>query len=1372
MKKTMMVVLGLAASVVAFAGNTFRTAPTAFRPVRFVAYADSETQTAPKTGTWEDWRVDRDDGTKTGSRKYYVSKEVGFAPNVCAMTALKPDFVAETEEPEPPVAPTYDYYVSVDGNDDTNDGRTPKTAFRTVQKALDEASSEEVTTVLVGPGTYISTVPLTDAEKNSNGKQDKSVMAFTFDKPVHLIAADGPAVTFLDAGTDISRAFGTMTHADALIAGFTFKNGKNYEKAKQSGLTASNGVVSNCVFSVRSNWANNGWLLSASGTFKGYDLVIKPFTQDAAESNMPFLFDGDSTVDGVVATNCVWTGTPKPILQLNGNAKARNVLVADCTFGNKPVSSLNSLVLLNGTGVVLADSTIAHNTLTAPNGALNIGNTKATVTNCIIAVNSCTGTHPDINNASNLGRCFQSCASDFAADNANGNINVNPLFVDVEHADYHLKPLSQAREMGIVEFRPSGASDELDCAADADVYTSEAGESLTAHFSGYCGGAQGDVTAVWDFGDGETSDEWPKVEHTFKQAGRFTVTLTVSDGKSTVTYTIPKSFLAKPAVCYVKEGNAGVFPYDTWEKATPNLKDAYETGALVIHVTNGTYEIAAPYIDINRKLTLTSVEGPEKTILKSVGSGDHRHFTVSGSDDIFIAGFAFEGGYANNYGWTATISMSKGVLSNCVVRKTSRVSRSSALSFSGTAKVYDCIFDGTGLAYNNQGTGTGGILLADSALLDRCVIQNYKVTSYNTDGLRGPLMMNASDVVVRNSLVTGCGFGSGRVEKDSGGGVVLVAGTLENCTIVGNSCGGYGGGIYVRGASATIRNCIVWGNTAAAEKGADIYSSYDAVVPTCTCASSFDDVKGGAGEGCTTKDPNFDAEKPYHLTPRSAACIDKAAAQDWMADASDLDRLPRIKHDGPDLGCYEFQDSLVVPLDGSIDVTSAASGRLPLATSFEASIVGDETGLEIVWNFGDGTVVAGGKLVSHTYTASGSYPVTAHVTNAKGEEKDLATKSPVIVVPMTCYVSTTGRNVSPYATWEDAANRIEDAVALNPKTVVVSNGTYKTSGDGIVLSSDIELKSLNGPAVTKINAQGVCRNVWLTDEQAVCSGFSLANGYGDWYNSDIAATVTKGTLTNCVVPSISVYQYRAPVIRVGEKGKVTGCVIDMTGMDGNDNGENYFCSVLVSGGSIENCEIRNYKSTARASMSTPRAALTLTGAATARNILVHDCTSTPSVPNGQQAAAVVLTGSGTLENCTIVDSTGRTSGAGLTIASPLTSEPIVRNCIITSCTAKDGAAHPDVRDVNSATAPRVTYSCSADLTAREGNVANVSGLFTTRTSRPKYSLSPSSPAKNAGVKLGWMEGAVDLVGNPRVYGGKPDMGCYESLSGGLMMIVR
>ena len=73
--------------------NVFRTAPAAFRPVRFVAYSDSETQLEPKTGRWEDPAVIGDDGKKTCERRYYVAKEEGFASNVCAMAALKPDFV-------------------------------------------------------------------------------------------------------------------------------------------------------------------------------------------------------------------------------------------------------------------------------------------------------------------------------------------------------------------------------------------------------------------------------------------------------------------------------------------------------------------------------------------------------------------------------------------------------------------------------------------------------------------------------------------------------------------------------------------------------------------------------------------------------------------------------------------------------------------------------------------------------------------------------------------------------------------------------------------------------------------------------------------------------------------------------------------------------------------------------------------------------------------------------------------------------------------------------------------------------------------------------------------------------------------------------
>ena len=78
--------------------NTFRTVPVRNRAVRFVAYADCETQPS-STGDcerWEDFAVDRDEDTATAlncTRRYFVDQTVGFASNVCTMAARKPDFI-------------------------------------------------------------------------------------------------------------------------------------------------------------------------------------------------------------------------------------------------------------------------------------------------------------------------------------------------------------------------------------------------------------------------------------------------------------------------------------------------------------------------------------------------------------------------------------------------------------------------------------------------------------------------------------------------------------------------------------------------------------------------------------------------------------------------------------------------------------------------------------------------------------------------------------------------------------------------------------------------------------------------------------------------------------------------------------------------------------------------------------------------------------------------------------------------------------------------------------------------------------------------------------------------------------------------------
>ena len=73
--------------------NSFRTAPAEFRPVRFIAYSDSETQPS-STGdrvVWENYAVDHDT-TPNSSRRYYIDQTEGYASNICTMVASKPDF--------------------------------------------------------------------------------------------------------------------------------------------------------------------------------------------------------------------------------------------------------------------------------------------------------------------------------------------------------------------------------------------------------------------------------------------------------------------------------------------------------------------------------------------------------------------------------------------------------------------------------------------------------------------------------------------------------------------------------------------------------------------------------------------------------------------------------------------------------------------------------------------------------------------------------------------------------------------------------------------------------------------------------------------------------------------------------------------------------------------------------------------------------------------------------------------------------------------------------------------------------------------------------------------------------------------------------
>jgi len=74
--------------------NVFRTVPAKFRPIRFIAYSDSETQPS-STGdkvVWENYADDHDTQPEGWKRTYFIDQTVGYASNICTMVARKPDF--------------------------------------------------------------------------------------------------------------------------------------------------------------------------------------------------------------------------------------------------------------------------------------------------------------------------------------------------------------------------------------------------------------------------------------------------------------------------------------------------------------------------------------------------------------------------------------------------------------------------------------------------------------------------------------------------------------------------------------------------------------------------------------------------------------------------------------------------------------------------------------------------------------------------------------------------------------------------------------------------------------------------------------------------------------------------------------------------------------------------------------------------------------------------------------------------------------------------------------------------------------------------------------------------------------------------------
>ena len=363
------------------------------------------------------------------------------------------------------------------------------------------------------------------------------------------------------------------------------------------------------------------------------------------------------------------------------------------------------------------------------------------------------------------------------------------------------------------------------------------------------------------------------------------------------------------ATNYVDLRGAEIWPYDTWEKAATNIQSAIDAAVDgdVVLVTDGWYGITAQ-ITITNGIEVRSVNGATVTTVGRAGPENHRLFHL-GHGNARLNGFTLTNGNATgsrpDADGGAVLMARDATIENCVVSDNTAslfgggihvedggglvqhcvVTRNRSGADGGGVFGRDCTVHHSVICNNISRSDGGGVHLGGGGLIENCRVEN------NIAGRAGGGILARGDVV-RNCLIVG------NVASNRGGGIghyIDVPGQFYNCTIVSNWAP-MGGGVE----GGTLENTILYYNTA------DNGSNYYAGTFTHCCSAPTPD-----GTGNTSADPQFLAPANFRLAPASP-CIDTGANQSGIPLGDyDLDDAPRIVHGAPDMGAYEYRESLL-----------------------------------------------------------------------------------------------------------------------------------------------------------------------------------------------------------------------------------------------------------------------------------------------------------------------------------------------------------------------------------------------------------------------------------------------------------------------------
>lgn len=327
---------------------------------------------------------------------------------------------------------------------------------------------------------------------------------------------------------------------------------------------------------------------------------------------------------------------------------------------------------------------------------------------------------------------------------------------------------------------------------------------------------------------------------------------------------------------------------------------------------------------------------------------------------------------------------------------------------------------------------------------------------------------------------------------------------------------------------------------------------------------------------------------------------------------------------------------------------------------------------------------------------------------------------------------------SPYTSWADAANEIQQALDVSSASdlIFVTNGVYDTGvtempGAGIasnrvVITNDVTVRSINGPAVTIIKGSpdpltggvgtSTVRCVYMN--AGTLDGFTLTNGYTRTYPNTVSDKSAGGaflqdnsTVINCIISGNHAANSGGGVLFFFGNGRVNRCHIS------GNTAESYGGGVAYNGGYgyLENCIIvSNYSN---------------------------------------RAGGVYInasSGGGAISNCTIAFNHALFTGGIENILNPQT----VYNSIIWSNTAVYFPTNYENVSFQ--------YCCTDPLPPGPGNI-NTDPVFLDPLSFDVH-LHADSPCIDAGTNsVSPSEANTDYDGHPRIFNGIIDIGADETI---------